>query len=89
MPNSRPLTSNHLPLRSLIAIKSAAAANVVVLAAVISKEGTVESLRVVSGNPLLNQAALDAVKQWLYRPTLLNGDPVEVETTITVTFTLQ
>jgi periplasmic protein TonB len=62
---------------------------VVVLAAVISKDGTVESLRVISGHPLLNQAALDAVKQWLYRPTLLNGDPVEVETTITVTFTLQ
>jgi protein TonB len=69
--------------------QQARAQGVVVLAAVISKEGTVDSLRVVSGHPLLNQAALDAVKQWLYRPTMLNGDPVEVETTITVTFTLQ
>lgn len=69
--------------------QQARAQGVVVLGAVISKEGTVESLRVISGHPLLNQAALDAVKQWLYRPTLLNGDPVEVETTITVTFTLQ
>jgi len=69
--------------------QQARAQGVVVLAAVISKEGTVESLRVVTGHPLLNQAALDAVKQWLYRPTMLNGDPVEVETTITVTFTLQ
>ena len=69
--------------------QQARAQGVVVLAAVISKEGTVERLRVISGHPLLNQAALDAVKQWRYRPTMLNGDPVEVETTITVTFTLQ
>jgi protein TonB len=76
------------PIYPPLAVK-ARAQGVVVLAAVISKEGTVESLRVISGHPLLNQAALDAVKQWLYRPTMLNGDPVEVETTITVTFTLQ
>jgi protein TonB len=62
---------------------------VVVLEAVISKEGSIESLVVVSGHPLLNQAAVDAVKQWKYRPTMLNGDPVEVITTVTVTFTLQ
>jgi protein TonB len=55
----------------------------------ISKDGSVQSLRVISGHPLLNQAALDAVRQWKYRPTLLNGEPVEVLTTITVTFTLQ
>lgn len=60
----------------------------VVLEAVISRQGVVEDLRVVSGNPLLVPAALDAVKQWRYRPTLLNGEPVEVETTITVSFTL-
>jgi protein TonB len=42
----------------------------------------------MSGHPLLVQAALDAVKQWLYKPTLLNGDAVEVDTTITVTFTM-
>jgi len=62
---------------------------VVVLEAVINKEGTIESLRVVSGHLLLTQAALDAVKQWKYRPTMLNGDPVDVITTVTVTFTLQ
>jgi protein TonB len=62
---------------------------VVVLEAVISREGSIESLRVVTGHPLLNQAALDAVKQWKYRPTMLNGDAVEVITTVTVTFTLQ
>ena len=62
---------------------------VVVLEAVISKEGTIESLRTASGHPLLNQAALDAVKQWRYKPTLLSGEPVAVVTTVTVTFTLQ
>jgi protein TonB len=61
----------------------------VVLEAVITKEGTIESLQVVSGHPLLTQAAVDAVKQWRYRPTMLNGDPVSVITTVTVTFTLQ
>jgi protein TonB len=60
----------------------------VVLQAVISKTGTIENLRVVSGPPLLQQAALDAVKQWRYRPYLLNGEPIEVETTVNVVFTL-
>ena len=62
---------------------------VVVLEAVIDRDGSIQSLRVVSGHPLLTQAALDAVKQWKYRPTLLNGEPIEVITTVTVTFTLQ
>jgi protein TonB len=60
----------------------------VVLHAVIDKEGKVSELQVVSGHPLLVQSALDAVKNWRYQPTLLNGDPVEVETTITVSFVL-
>jgi periplasmic protein TonB len=60
----------------------------VVLHAIIDKDGNVAQLEVVSGHPLLVQAALDAVKQWRYKPTLLNGDPVEVDTTITVTFTM-
>jgi periplasmic protein TonB len=60
----------------------------VVLEAVISKAGTIENLRVVSGSPMLEQAALDAVKQWRYRPYQLNGEPVEVETTVNVVFTL-
>lgn len=61
---------------------------VVVLHAIIDKDGKVAQLEVVSGHPLLVQAALDAVKQWRYKPTLLNGDPVEVDTTIQVTFTM-
>jgi protein TonB len=60
----------------------------VVLHAIIDKEGMVAQLEVVSGHPLLVQAALDAVREWRYKPTLLNGDPVEVDTTITVTFTM-
>jgi len=61
----------------------------VVLAAVIGKDGAIQNLRVVStASPLLNQSALDAVKQWKYRPYILNGEPVEVDTTITVNFTL-
>ncbi|MDR3799813.1 MAG: TonB family protein [Terracidiphilus sp.] len=58
------------------------------LQATISRTGTIENLRVVSGSQLLVQAAIDAVTQWRYRPYLLNGEPVEVETTINVDFTL-
>jgi periplasmic protein TonB len=61
----------------------------VVLEATISKEGSIEQLKIISGHPLLTQAALDAVKQWKYRPVLLNGQPVDVITSITVNFTLQ
>lgn len=60
----------------------------VVLQATISKSGTIENLRVVSGPAMLQQAALDAVKQWQYKPYLLNGEPVEVETTVNVEFRL-
>ena len=60
----------------------------VVLAAIIGKDGTIQNLHVLSGHPLLTQAALDAVKQWRYKPYILNGDPVEVDTQITVNFTL-
>ena len=56
--------------------------------AVIGKDGTITNLQVLSGHPLLVQAALEAVKQWLYKPTLLNGEPVEVITTIDVNMTL-
>jgi protein TonB len=61
----------------------------VVLQATISRNGTIENLRVASGSVLLQQAALDAVRNWLYRPYLLNGEPVEVETTVNVVFRLQ
>ncbi len=62
---------------------------VVKLHALISKDGIIEDLRIVSGDPLLAPAALEAVKQWVYRPTLLNGEPVGVETEIDVNFALQ
>jgi len=56
--------------------------------AVISKDGTIEQLKVLRGHPLLVNAALEAVRQWRYQPTLLNGEPVEVVTEITVNFKL-
>jgi len=58
------------------------------LHAIIAKDGTVQQLEVVSGHPLLVQSALDAVRQWRYQPTLLNGEPVEVDTTVDVIFSL-
>ncbi len=60
----------------------------VVLQAIIGKDGTVQNLHVVSGPPMLLQAALDAVKQWRYKPYYLNGEPVEADTQINVNFTL-
>jgi periplasmic protein TonB len=60
----------------------------VVLRAIISRAGTIENLQVLSGHPLLVQAAIDAVRQWRYRPYNLNGEPVEVETQVTVNFIL-
>jgi protein TonB len=60
----------------------------VVIQAVIGKDGTIQNLRVVSGHPMLAQAALEAVKQWRYKPYYLNGEPVDVDTTINVNFTL-
>jgi protein TonB len=60
----------------------------VVLVAVISKAGTIDNLRLISGHPMLVPAALDAVSQWRYRPYILNGDVIEVETQITVNFVL-
>jgi periplasmic protein TonB len=60
----------------------------VVLQAEISKDGSIENLRLVSGHPMLAPAAIEAVKQWKYKPYFLNGEPVEVETQITVIFSL-
>jgi periplasmic protein TonB len=68
--------------------KAARIQGIVVLQATISKGGSIESLRVVSGPPMLQQAAIDAVRSWRYKPYLLNGEPVEVETTINVVFNL-
>jgi TonB family protein len=58
----------------------------VVMHAIIGKDGTIQNLTVLSGPPELQMSALDAVKQWVYKPYLLNGEPTEVETTITVNY---
>jgi protein TonB len=58
------------------------------LQVIIDKEGHVEEVSVLEGPEPLIQAAADAVKQWIYKPTLLNGEPVKVQTTVTVNFTL-
>jgi len=76
------------PIVYPIDAKKAHVSGTVVLNAIIGRDGTVEDLQVVSGPEMLQQAALDSVKQWRYRPYLLNGDPVEVRTTINIIFTL-
>src|SRR5579864_47619 len=68
--------------------RSARVQGEVVLSAIISTTGEIENLQLVSGHPMLVPSALAAVKQWRYKPYLLNGQPTEVETTITVIFTL-
>ncbi len=68
--------------------KAARIQGLVQLKAVIGRDGTVQNLEVLQGDPTLAAAALSAVKQWVYKPTLLNGDPVEVQTVIDVNFTL-
>jgi protein TonB len=60
----------------------------VVLMAVIGTDGSVKDLRVESGLPMLAQAAIDAVKQWRYKPYIVNGEPVEIDSRITINFTL-
>jgi len=69
--------------------RSARVTGVVLLQATISTEGTIKDLRVISGHTLLQEAAIEAVKQWRYKPQLLNGQPIEVITTITVNFIMQ
>jgi periplasmic protein TonB len=59
------------------------------LRAVIATDGTIQSLQVVSGDPGFYQSALNAVSQWRYKPTLLNGQPVEIDTFITVIYNVQ
>ena len=68
--------------------KQARIQGAVVLQAEISKEGTIQNLQLISGHPMLAPAAIEAVKQWRYKPYLLNGDPVAVETTVVVNFSL-
>lgn len=68
--------------------KTAHIQGTVILHAIISKDGSVQELQYISGPPLLMRSAMDAVRQWRYRPTLLNGEAVQVDTTISVVFTL-
>lgn len=68
--------------------RSARVQGPVVLEAIISKTGTIEHLQLISGHPMLAPAAIDAVRQWRYKPYILNSEPIEVETQITVNFTL-
>jgi protein TonB len=68
--------------------KAAGVQGTVLIKALISPNGRIEQAEVVSGSPLLSQAALEAIRQWKYRPYVLNGSPVEVETEITVNFVL-
>ena len=58
------------------------------LHAIISTDGSIQSLEVISGDPLFYQSALQAVREWRYRPTILNGQAVEVDTHITVIYSL-
>jgi len=69
--------------------KQARISGVVHLLGIIGKDGAIENLQVISGHPLLVRAALDAVRQWVYRPTLLNGQPVEVIAPIAISFILE
>lgn len=75
------------PLYPLLA-RQARIQGTVLLQAVISREGTIRNLQVLSGHPMLVQSAIDAVRQWRYRPYFLNDQPVEVETQVTVIFVL-
>jgi protein TonB len=68
--------------------KAARISGVVHLIGIIARDGTIRNLQLVSGHPLLAHAAMEAVEQWVYRPTLLNGEPVEVIAPIDVYFTL-
>ena len=76
-----------LPVYPAIA-KTAHVSGTVMLHAIIAKDGTIQELQYISGPALLMRAAMDAVHEWRYQPTQLNGQPVEVDTTIQVVFSL-
>jgi periplasmic protein TonB len=96
-PAPRPVIVSHMMEGNLISkpqpvypplARAARIQGAVLLRAIISKNGTIENLQVLGGHPMLVKAALEAVSQWRYRPYLLNGSPVEVETQVTVNFVL-
>ena len=68
--------------------KDARIQGAVLMRVVIDKEGNISNIQLISGHPVLAPAAIEAVKQWKYRPFLLNGEPVEVDTQVQVSFTL-
>ena len=82
------LILNKVPPHYPAEARAAGVGGTVVLHAIIGKDGTIEKLTVISGPALLQDAAVDAVKQWVYSPYLLNGVPTEVDTTIMVNFNL-
>lgn len=84
---SAKLTRQVLPIYPRPALQMRISGTVQLLG-IIAKDGTIQRLQVLSGHPLLRQAAIDAVSQWIYRPTILNGQPVEVEAPIDVIFNL-
>ncbi len=69
--------------------RAAGVGGIVIIDAIIGTDGTVRDAQILRGNPLLNQAALDAVLQWMFTPTLLNGAPIEVQMTVTINFQAQ
>jgi len=77
-----------VPPQYPVEARNAGVSGTVVMHAMIGKDGTIKNLTVISGPALLQTAAVDAVKQWTYRPYLLNGMPTEVDTTIMVNFNL-
>ena len=81
------LTKQVVPAYPALA-KTARVSGTVRLQGVIGKDGAIKNLQLISGHPLLAQAALEAVRQWIYKPTLLNGEAVEVIAPIDVIFTL-
>src|SRR5690348_4258205 len=103
MPSPPPMTTTHPPRISHMMegnlirrvqpeypalARSARIQGQVVLSAVISREGNIENLRVLIGHPMLVRAAIEAVSKWRYKPYILNNEPVEVETQVTVNFSL-
>jgi protein TonB len=97
VPVARPVSISHMSEGDLVhkilptyppLARAARLQGQVVLQAVISKQGAIENLRVLYGHPMLVPAAIEAVRQWRYRPYILNNEPVEVETQITVKFSL-
>jgi protein TonB len=75
------------PVYPMIA-RTAGISGPVKLQAIIGRDGSIQNLQIISGHPMLTRAAVDAVRQWRYKPTILGGEPVEIETTITVNFIL-